>query len=139
MDLTGILAIAVRPGLYKLITPGQNATLVESLSDGKRVPAFAHERISALKDISIFAELEDIPLQDVFQNIYRLEEGKQCINPKSSNKDLIEYMEKVLPNYDRDRVHVSDMKKLFAWYNILLEKNLIDLETQEQEQENKTE
>ncbi|MDO5760257.1 MAG: DUF5606 domain-containing protein [Bacteroidota bacterium] len=134
MDLTGILAITGKPGLYKLLSPTKTGTLVESLLDKKRVPAFAYERISSLKDITMFAEDEDVPLQTIFQNIYKIEEGKECINPKASEKELREYMEKVFPNYDKDRVHISDMRKLFSWYNILLNSNLIDLETESEEQ-----
>lgn len=138
MDLTGILAITGKPGLYKLLSPTKSGTLVESLSDKKRMPAFAYERISSLKDITMFAIDEDVPLQTIFQNIYKREEGKECIDPKASEKELREYMEKVFPNYDKDRVHISDMRKLFSWYNILLKSNLIDLETTK-ETEQKTE
>ena len=96
------------------------------------MPAFAHERISSLKDITMFGNEEDKPLIDIFQNIYKMEDGKECISHKSSDKELKDYMEKVFPDYDKDRVHLSDMKKLFSWYNILLTNNLIDLEQPEQ-------
>ena len=128
MDLNAILSISGKPGLYKLISRTKSGALVESLIDKKRMPAFSNERISSLKDISIFTEGEDIPLIDVFQNIYRTENGGKCIDHKSDEKTLKEYMAKVLPDYDKDRVHLSDMKKLFAWYNILLENGLVDLE-----------
>lgn len=128
MNLNAILSISGKPGLYKLISRTKSGALVESLIDKKRMPAFSNERISSLKDISIFTEGEDIPLIDVFQNIYRTENGGKCIDHKSDEKTLKEYMAKVLPDYDKDRVHLSDMKKLFAWYNILLENGLVDLE-----------
>ncbi len=132
MDLKGILAITGKPGLYKLISQTKTGALVESLVDKKRMPAFAHERISSLKDITMFGNEEDKPLIDIFQNIYKMEDGKECISHKSSEKELKDYMEKVFPDYDKDRVHLSDMKKLFSWYNILLTNNLIDLEQPEQ-------
>lgn len=132
MDLKGILAITGKPGLYKLISQTKTGALVESLVDKKRMPAFAHERISSLKDITMFGNEEDKPLIDIFQNIYQMEDGKECISHKSSEKELKDYMEKVFPDYDKDRVHLSDMKKLFSWYNILLTNNLIDLEQPEQ-------
>ncbi len=139
MDLTGILAITGKPGLYKLISQTKSGALVESLVDKKRMPAFAHERISSLKDITMFGNDEDKPLIDIFQNIYKIEDGKECISHKSSDKELKDYMEKVFPNYDKERVHLSDMKKLFSWYNILLSNNLIDLEQPQQEEEKQEE
>ncbi|MBQ4420721.1 MAG: DUF5606 domain-containing protein [Synergistales bacterium] len=139
MDLTGILAITGKPGLYKLISQTKSGALVESLVDKKRMPAFAHERISSLKDITMFGNDEDKPLIDIFQNIYKIEDGKECISHKSSDKELKDYMEKVFPDYDKERVHLSDMKKLFSWYNILLSNNLIDLEQPQQEEEKQEE
>ena len=97
----------------------------------------SNERISSLKDITMFTNDDDIPLQEVFQAIFKLENGGDCISHKSDEKELKAYMEKVLPEYDRDRVHTSDMKKLFSWYNILNANKLIDLEEEKQEsQEN---
>ena len=136
MDLNAILSISGKPGLYKLISRTKSGALVESLIDKKRMPAFSNERISSLKDISIFTEDEDKPLTEVFQNIYRIENGGKCIDHKSDEKTLKDYMSKILPDYDKDRVHLSDMKKLFSWYNILLENGLVDLdEDKAQEQE----
>lgn len=139
MDLTGILAITGKPGLYKLISQTKSGALVESLVDKKRMPAFAHERISSLKDITMFGNDEDKPLIDIFQNIYKIEDGKECISHKSSDKELKDYMEKAFPDYDKERVHLSDMKKLFSWYNILLSNNLIDLKQPQQEEEKQEE
>ncbi|MBO6117123.1 MAG: DUF5606 domain-containing protein [Bacteroidales bacterium] len=139
MDLNAILSISGKPGLYKLISRTKSGALVESLIDKKRMPAFSNERISSLKDISIFTEDEDKPLTEVFQNIYRIENGGKCIDHKSDEKTLKDYMSKILPDYDKDRVHLSDMKKLFSWYNILLENGLVDLdEDKAQEQEPST-
>lgn len=134
MDLSKILSISGKPGLFMLISQSKNGALIESLLDGKRQTAFANAKISSLQDISIFTNDEDIPLTKVFQEIFRKEEGKECINPKSDSSKLIEYMKEIVPNFDTERVYVSDMKKLFSWYNLLNSKGLIDLENKEEEE-----
>lgn len=126
MDLSKILSISGKPGLYKLVGEAKNNLVVESLTDGKRVPAFPHEQISSLKEISIYTASEDVPLEDVFKKIYEIHEGKQIENPKKMNSnDLKSFFEKVLPDYDKEAVYTSDIKKVFTWYNQLLSKNLI--------------
>ncbi|MDY0053447.1 MAG: DUF5606 domain-containing protein [Bacteroidales bacterium] len=128
MDLSKILSISGKPGLYLLVSQTKTGALVESLLDGKRQPAFSNERISSLEDISIFTLEEDIPLKKVFELIYSKENGGECISHKSDNNKIVQYMEEILPDFDRDRVYVSDMKKLFSWYNILNAKGLITIE-----------
>lgn len=128
MDLSKILSISGKPGLYLLVSQTKTGALVESLLDGKRQPAFSNERISSLEDISIFTLEEDIPLKKVFELIYSKENGGECISHKSDNNKIVQYMEEILPDFDRDRVYVSDMKKLFSWYNILNAKGLITTE-----------
>ncbi|MFV0599060.1 MAG: DUF5606 domain-containing protein [Bacteroidales bacterium] len=127
MDLSKILSISGKPGLFTLISQAKSGALIESLLDGKRQTAFANAKISSLQDISIFTIDEDIPLVKVFQEIYKKEDGKDCIDPKSDSKKLIAYMTEIVPNFDSERVYVSDMKKLFTWYNLLNSKGLIDL------------
>ena len=137
MDLSKILSISGKPGLFTLISQAKSGALIESLLDGKRQTAFANAKISSLQDISIFTIDEDIPLVKVFQEIYKKEDGKDCIDPKSDSKKLIAYMTEIVPNFDSERVYVSDMKKLFTWYNLLNSKGLIDLkEENEAETEN---
>lgn len=133
MDLSKVLSISGKPGLFKLVSQTKNGALIESLIDGKRQQAFAKEKISSLEDISIFTTDEDVPLSKVFKEIFKKEEGKECINPKSDTKELVSYMKEVLPNVDVERVYNSDMKKLFTWYNLLNEKGLIDLNEKEEE------
>ena len=116
-----ILAISGQPGLYKFVAQSMRGVIVESLIDGKRMNAAATSRVSALTEISMFTEGEDIALADVFTNIWNYTEGKQAISHKESADKIKEEFAKVLPEYDRERVHVSDMKKCFAWYNILVE------------------
>ena len=121
MELKEILAISGQPGLYKYVAQSMRGVIVESLIDGKRMNASATSRVSALTEISMFTEGEDIALADVFTNIWNYTGGKQAISHKESAERVKEEFAKVLPEYDRDRVHVSDMKKCFAWYNLLVE------------------
>ena len=120
MELKDILAISGQPGLYKYVAQSMRGVIVESLTDGKRMNASATARVSALTEISMFTEGEDIALADVFTNIWNYTEGKEAISHKESADKIEAEFAKVLPEYDRDRVHVSDMKKCFAWYNILV-------------------
>ena len=124
-----ILAISGKPGLYKLVSRGKNNLIVEALdATHKRMPAFASDRITSLADIAMFTETDDIPLMDVLENIKTLEECKKAkVDPKkASSKELQDYFTSVLPEWDRDRVHVSDIKKLISWYNILIEAGITD-------------
>jgi hypothetical protein len=134
MDLTKILSIAGKPGLFILVGEAKNNIIVESMADGKKMPAFTHDRISALKEISIFTEDEDVPLKEVLQSIFKLQSEKPVADlKKASSNDIKVLFEKALPNYDKETVYVSDMKKIFGWYNLLLEKGLIDLLADEEE------
>lgn len=123
--LKGILAISGYPGLFKMVSNTKNALIVESLLDKKRMPAYSSSKISALEDIAIFTEEGDVQLSEVFNTIKEKENGNKAVSHKSSAKELKSYMLEVLPTYDEDRVYVSDMKKIFQWYNILQENNLL--------------
>ncbi|MEG0788846.1 MAG: DUF5606 domain-containing protein [Alistipes sp.] len=120
MELKDILAITGQPGLYKFVAQSTHGVIVESLLDGKRMNAAASAKVSTLTEISMFTEGEDLPLAEVFTKIYAHTQGAQAISPKEDPAKLKAYFAEVLPDYDRDRVHVSDMKKCFAWYNILV-------------------
>ncbi len=126
--LKEILSIAGKPGLYKLISSSNNALIVESLLDGKRFPAYASSKIIALEDIAIYTDSEDKPLREVFRAISEKENGGKTISHKESGAKLKKYMSEILPEYDEDRVYVSDMKKLFQWYNLLHDKNLLSFD-----------
>jgi hypothetical protein len=119
MNLTGIISIAGKPGLYRVVAQGNNNVIVESLEDNKRFPAHSNNRISALDDISIYTYEEDVPLKEVFDAIYKKENGGAAISHKENQNKLAAYMAEVLPNYDQERVYASDVKKLFQWYNLL--------------------
>ena len=102
---------------------------MESLIDGKRLPVFTSDKISSLEEIGVFTAEEDVPLKTVFQNIFRKEEGKEAsVSPKADNKALQAWFSEVLPEWDQDRVYVSDIKKVVIWYNLLLANNLISLD-----------
>ena len=135
-----ILAIAGKPGLYKLVTRGNNNLIVEALdATHKRMPAFATDRITSLGDIAMFTETDDVPLTDVLDNLKKLENGKRAsINEKkASSAELREYFSKVLPEWDQDRVKDSHIKKLITWYNILIEAGITDFKDPEPEPETK--
>ena len=133
-----ILAIAGKPGLYKLVSRGKNNLIVEALdATHRRQPAFATDRITSLNDIAMFTETDDVPLMDVLDNMKKLEEGKKAsINEKkASGQELQDYFTKVLPEWDRDRVQNSHIKKLITWYNILIENGITDFKEETEEQE----
>ena len=135
-----ILAIAGKPGLYKLVSRGKNNLIVEALdATHRRQPAFATDRITSLNDIAMFTETDDVPLMTVLDNMKNLESGQKAgINEKkASGKELQEYFTKVLPEWDRDRVQNSHIKKLISWYNILIENGITDFkeETEETKEE----
>lgn len=143
--LKEILSISGKPGLFKLVSQGKNMLIVEGLADGKRIPAYARDKAVSLGDIAMFTETEEIPLGEVLEKVKAKENGaKASVDPKSDNDTLRKYMEEVLPNYDKDRVYPSDIKKLISWYNILIENNLTDFveeeaEGAEEKQEKETE
>lgn len=136
MDLSKILVISGKPDIYELISQTKNGAIVESLADKKRSPVFKTDRISSLNEISIFTTDEEKPLGEVMQNIYRKEEGKSITFDirKASSADLFAYFKEVLPNYDTEHVHASDVKKVLLWYNLLNNVGKIDLEDNSNEQ-----
>ena len=131
-----ILAISGKPGLYKLVTNGKNNLIVEALdATHRRQPAFATDRITSLNDIAMFTDDEDVALTTVLDNMKSLEKGKKASIDvkKASGDELREYFAKILPNFDRDRVHNSDIKKLIQWYNILIENGINDFKDESAE------
>ena len=124
-----ILAIAGKPGLYKLVSRAKNSLIVEALdATHRRQPAFGTDRITSLADIAMFTETDDVPLMDVLDSMKKLEEGKKASidYKKASGDELREYFTKVLPEFDRERVQTSHIKKLIQWYNILIENGISD-------------
>lgn len=134
--LKNILSITGKPGLYKLVSQGNNMLIVESLLDGKRMPTYARDKIVSLGEISMYTMGEDIALSDVLTNLGKKEELKAVsFDPKKAdNNQLHTFFAEVLPDYDRDRVYPSDIRKLIQWYNILIGAGITDF-TIEEEQE----
>ena len=133
MNLKGIIAISGMAGLYKVAGQMKNGIIVESIQDGKKFPAYASHKVSALDDISIYGVSEDIPLGDVFAMIYKIEDGKESISHKSSAEELKAKLSEAFPEYDEDRVYSSDIKKLFQWYNLLVSKGELKIEESKEE------
>jgi len=133
--LKDILAISGQAGLFKMVSQSKNAIIVESLVDGKRIPAYASARISALEDISVYTYEGDVKLTEVFKNISEKESGGAALDAKASNDALKNYFTQVLPNYDKERVYVSDIKKIISWYNLLQAASLLDFSKDEVSEE----
>lgn len=129
--LQTILAISGKPGLYKLVSRAKSNLIVEILDEThRRMPAFATDRITSLADIAMYTDSDDVPLYKVLASMRDIEEGKPAsIDVKKASADeLREYFGKVLPEFDRERVHNSDIKKLIQWYNILIANGITDFE-----------
>ena len=136
--LKKILSISGKPGLYKLVSQSRNMIIVESLIDGKRMPTYARDKVVTLSDIAMYTETKEVPLREVLESIKKMENGaKASVDPKAEPNVLREYLAKVLPDFDRDRVYPTDIKKLVSWYNLLVTSGNDDfseeIKTQEEE------
>lgn len=136
MDLSKVVAISGKPGLFLITSQGAGKLIIESLLDGKRSPAFANDKISSLEEISIFTTGEDKPLKEVFFNIHEKLGDNIGFDPKKvSPVELKEKFMLILPEYDEDAVYNSDMKKVFQWYQLLNDKGLLDFTVEETKEE----
>lgn len=126
--LKGILAVSGQPGLFKVVSEGKNSVVIESLLTGKKSTAYANAKMSTLEDIAIYTVQEDVPLKKVFKQISEKENGGQAISAKANPEELKNYFATVLPEYDKERVYVSDVKKVISWYNLLQEKGLLNFD-----------
>ena len=117
-----ILSISGRPGLFKLVNQGKNMLIVESLSNGKRTPAYAHDKVISLGDIAIYTYNEEVALADVFESIKEKNEGKKVdVKALGNEAQIREYFATILPEFDDERVYTNDIKKVFSWYNMLID------------------
>lgn len=121
MEFNKIIAVTGKPGLFKVVSQSKTAIIVESLIDKKRVAINATQNVSLLENIAIYTYEEDLPLLEVFKNIYTKTEGKSALSHKESGNKLKSFFAEVLPNYDDERVYTSNIKKVIQWYNILIE------------------
>jgi len=130
--LKGILAISGQSGLFKVISEAKNSVIVESLVTGKRMPAYSTSKMSSLEDIAVFTNTSEVSLKQVFKNMGKLVAEGQVFDKKTSGDELKEYFDKILPEYDRNRVYTSDMKKIIQWFLLLNEKDLLNFEEEEE-------
>jgi hypothetical protein len=119
IDLSGIISISGQPGLYKIIAQSKNGIIVEGLSDKKRLNVYATTKVSTLSDISMFTTGDDKPLEEIMDNIFEKEKGGAALDGKADDKAVEKYFGEILPEYDKERVYVSNMRKLFSWYNAM--------------------
>ncbi len=137
MDLKKILSVSGKSGLFIVIAQTKNGAIVESMTDKKRFPVFATDKISTLADISVFCSEEDMPLKDVLKKIFEKENAQKVTLPVNGDA-LKTYFNEVLPEYDKERVYVSDIKKIIAWYNQLIENNLLEFTDESEKQDAQT-
>lgn len=128
MDLSRVIAISGKPGLYRLVSQTRGGFVVEDLDKGKKISIASNYNVSLLDNVAIYGVSQEYPLAEVFFRIYKKENGGETIDHKSSGSELRAYMEEILPEYDESKVYDSDLKKLFQWYNILHSKGLIEID-----------
>lgn len=135
MDLSKILSISGKPGLYKTLAQTKNGLVVASLTDGKKFTAFSHEKFSSMEEISIYTTDEDRPLKEVLKAIFEKQNGGKAISHKSSPAELKAFFKEMVPDYDEENVYVSDIKKVVNWYNTLVEHEILNFEEDENTKE----
>ena len=126
-----ILSISGRPGLFKLVSQGKNMLIVESLQNGKRTPAYAHDKVVSLGDISIYTEDEDVPLADVLEAIKEKNDGKPVDVKKMDDASVRAMFAEVLPTFDEERVYTNDIRKVYTWYNQLIAAGVTEFKDKE--------
>src|SRR3954462_15427823 len=119
IDLTGIISISGQPGLFKIVAQSKNGIIVESLADKKRLNIYSSTKVSTLSDISMFTTGDDKPIEEIMTSVFEKEKGGAAIDNKADDKAIEKYFGEILPDYDKERVYVSNMRKLINWYNAL--------------------
>lgn len=130
-----ILTVTGKPGLYRLLSQGRNMFVVEAVdATKKRMPVYNHDKVVMLDDIAIYTYTEEVPLREVFAKIYEKENGPIPFDVKGATpEELVEYFESVMPDYDRERVYLTHIKKIYSWYNILVASDVVDFAAKEEE------
>lgn len=130
--IQGILSLSGKPGLYRLVSRGKNTLIVENLQTGKRMPVYPHDKVISLADIAIYTEGEDMPLGDVLDKVKTATDGQPIDLKKfATDAELREYFATILPEFDRERVYTTDIRKLFSWYNIMIANGVTDFKKEE--------
>ena len=139
MELEGIINVSGKPGLFKVISKSNNTVIIESLTDKKRTAIYSHNQANLLDEIGIYTYNDTVPISDIFIKIAEKTSCGPSINHKSSKDDLINFFREILPEYDEDRVYISDIKKVIQWYNIMQSVDLIKIQKnkKEKKKENK--
>ena len=139
--LKKILSVSGKPGLYQMVSQGKNMLIIESLTDKKRIPAYARDKVISLGDIAIYTNEQEVPLYEVLSSVKQKENGQKVSIElsKASPDELRAYLAELLPDFDRERVYPTDIKRLLTWYNLLLEAGITEYEPQEEKQEKKEE
>lgn len=132
-----ILTISGKPGLYRLLSSARNMIIVEVVDETKkRVPVHNTDKVVMLDDIAIYTDTEEVPLREVFAKIYEKENGVLSIDLKvATPEELVEYFEGIMPDYDRERVYLTHIKKMYSWYNILVANGIVDFKVEEEQVE----
>ena len=132
-----LLTISGKPGLYRLLSSGRNMLIVEVVDETKkRMPIHNTDKVVMLDDIAIYTDTEEVPLRNVFAKMYEKENGVLPIDMKMATpEELVEYFEGIMPDYDRERVYLTHIKKMYAWYNILVANGVVDFDEEEQQVE----
>ena len=138
MNLEGIINVAGKPGLYKVVSKGNNTVIVESFTDGKKSPLYSDNQANMLEEIGIYTYDDTKPLSEIFDDIAKKEDCKQAISHKSSTNELNTYFREILTDYDEERVYISDIKKVIQWYNALQKAGLIELPKEKKKVAKKT-
>ena len=133
-NLQKVYAITGYPGLFIYVSQARNGIIVESLTDKKRMCAGPSMRVTTLSDVAMFTDKDELPLQEVLEKVKNVYNSGQSIDHKSDTAALRQFMENVLPDYDRERVYPSHIKKLAEWYNILQANDMLDFEKEETEE-----
>ena len=135
MEFNKIISVTGKPGLFQVISQSKSAIIVESLLDKKRVAINATQNVSLLENIAIYTYEEDMPLLNVFKAIAEKTTGKEAISHKENDKNLISFFTDAMPNYDAERVYVSNIKKVIQWFNILVNTGMDFTAIEEKKQE----
>jgi len=138
MDLKEILSVSGKPGLFKTIAQTKTGVIIESLTDGKRIQAFASDKISSLGEISIFTATEDLPLREVFRVIQEKNADQPAPDAKADDQTVKTFFETIVPDFDRERVYLSHMRKITSWYNLLLVNGITDFSAPAEDAEGDT-
>lgn len=135
MSLEKILSISGKPGLYQLKAQTRSGFVAESLADGKKIAVNLRHNVSMLSEIAIYTTSDEIPLPEVFEKIFEKENGEKSIDHKESKAKLESYFAEILPEYDQDRVYSRDIKKIFQWYNLLIDNGITSFTDKEEKED----